>query len=385
MDQFQTTITKVTQISEEIAHVHADDVDKQARFPEETIQALKRAKILSVGVPKELGGEGLNVKQQGEIVRIISRYCSSSAMILGMHFIKVASIVHFRQEDPFFNDYLESLVKEQRLVGSVTSEEGVGGNLRNSLASVHSDEDRFELVKQSTCLSYGAYADDLLITCRRENSDVASDQVLLLATRNDLTLTQKGEWDSMGMRGTCSPPFEVKVNAMKCQIFKSSFATIASQRMVPDTHILWAHVWLGIADAAAKKARILVQKKFKPESNTLPAGAEQLAELDIRLERFKDTVESVSDRYIKAHDDHQIDLIESIPFSIKINALKLNSSQLAAEICQRAMAVCGFAGYLNNSPYSIARHLRDALSAAPMIGNGRLVEANATHLLAIKG
>ncbi|MCW8998996.1 MAG: acyl-CoA/acyl-ACP dehydrogenase, partial [Kangiellaceae bacterium] len=84
MDQFQTTITKVTQISEEIAHVHADDVDKQARFPEETIQALKRAKILSVGVPKELGGEGLNVKQQGEIVRIISRYCSSSAMILGM-------------------------------------------------------------------------------------------------------------------------------------------------------------------------------------------------------------------------------------------------------------------------------------------------------------
>lgn len=58
---------------------------------------------------------------------------------------------------------------------------------------------------------------------------------------------------------------------------------------------------------------------------------------------------------------------------------------MVADICVKAMAICGFAGYLNNSPYSVGRHLRDALSAAPMIGNGRIIEMNAANLMAYKG
>lgn len=376
---------EVKRIAADIAAPNADDVDKKARFPVESLSALKASKILSAGIPESLGGAGLDILEQGELCRILATKCASSSMVLGMHFIKVSSVVHFGKGNTKIEDYLRSVVEQQRLVGSVTSEEGVGGNLRNSIAAIEADGDRFKLTKHSTCLSYGAEADDLLITCRRNKDAAASDQVVVLATNEDFTLQQQGEWDAMGMRGTCSPPFMVTVEAETWQIFEPDFATIAARTMVPDTHYIWSSIWLGIACDAEARARALVQKRAHKDLTQLPENARDLAELEIRLDRFKDTVKSVGEYYLKAHLADDEALLTSMAFSLKINGLKLNASQLVTDICLRAMAICGFAGYLNNTPYSIARHLRDALSAAPMIGNGRIIETNATHLLALKG
>ncbi len=375
----------VTTIAEEVSGPNATDVDKYARFPSESLNALKENSVLSAGVPIALGGIGLNIIEQGELCRLLAKRCASSAMVLGMHFIKVSSIVHFGKGIEKVENYLRLLAKEQRLVGSVTSEEGIGGNLRTSIACIQPDADRFNLVKNSTCLSYGAYADDLLITCRKNSDSVASDQVVVLAVGDDFSLEQHGEWDSMGMRGTCSPPFTVTVNAEMWQIFEPDFATIAARTMVPDTHYIWSNIWLGIACDATARARALMQAKVKKDFSHLPDAAKDLAQLEILLDRFKDTVSSVGLRYMKAHLADDFETLSSIAFSLKINALKLNASQLVAEICIKAMSICGFPGYLNNSPYSIARHLRDALSAAPMIGNGRIIETNATNLMIYKG
>ncbi len=379
-------LAEVKRIGSEIAAPHSDDVDKNSRFPVEAFDALKDIQALSAGIPESLGGAGMSIVEQGELVRSLGMHCASTSMVLGMHYIKVSSIVHFGVGNENLENYMRSVVKQQRLVGSVTSEEGVGGNLRNSIAAIEPDgEQRFKLVKRSTCLSYGAQSDDLLITCRENENAPASTQVVVLAEKGDFTLEQTGEWDAMGMRGTCSPPFVVSVNADNWHIMGKSFADIAVRTMVPDTHYIWSNVWLGIALAAAAKARAFVQKNARKTPSVLPDNAKELARLEMQLERFKDTVNSVGDRYLQAHIADDIDYLSSISFSLKINALKLNASELVVEICNRAMKICGFAGYLNNSPYCISRHLRDALSAAPMIGNGRIIETNATHLLAHKG
>jgi acyl-CoA dehydrogenase len=48
------------------------------------------------------------------------------------------------------------------------------------------------------------------------------------------------------------------------------------------------------------------------------------------------------------------------------------------------MLICGMAGYKNDSPYSLGRHLRDAYGAALMINNDRIYGANASLLLVHK-
>ena len=51
-------VAKAHSIAHEVAARHAADVDKNARFPHEAIDAIRHAKLLSAAVPKELGGAG---------------------------------------------------------------------------------------------------------------------------------------------------------------------------------------------------------------------------------------------------------------------------------------------------------------------------------------
>jgi acyl-CoA dehydrogenase len=67
-----------------------------------------------------------------------------------------------------------------------------------------------------------------------------------------------------------------------------------------------------------------------------------------------------------------------------MNNLKVSSSEMVAEIVQRALSICGIMAYKNDTPFSLGRHLRDALSAALMIGNDRILSKSASMLLVYK-
>src|SRR5262249_31727374 len=154
----------------------AADVDRDARFPRESIDAMRQAKLLSAYVPQEFGGMGLNIVQIGKICDVLGQYCGSSAMIYAMHKIQVACIVHHLQNSSFFRDFLRQIVEEQRLIASATTEVGVGGDLRSSICAVEVQGDAFRLIKKAPVISYGEHADDILITCRKAPDAQASEQ-----------------------------------------------------------------------------------------------------------------------------------------------------------------------------------------------------------------
>jgi acyl-CoA dehydrogenase len=67
-----------------------------------------------------------------------------------------------------------------------------------------------------------------------------------------------------------------------------------------------------------------------------------------------------------------------------MNNLKTGSSQMAVQVINHALLTCGLAGYRNDTPYSIGRHLRDAHSAALMINNDRILANTANLLLVLR-
>lgn len=375
----------VERIGHDIAEPAAATVDTEARFPHEAFEALRAERVLSAGIPSEFGGSGCNILELSGLCTALARHCASAGMILAMHFIKIETFLDHGRHVPQIQDYLRSVADEQRLVASVTSEVGVGGNLRTSIAAVERQGDRFTLVKDSSCLSYGAHADDLLITCRRHPDSAPSDQVIVLARRGDFTLEQRGEWDTMGMRGTCSPPFLVSMSGEAWQIYETPFGDIAARTMVPVTHILWSSVWLGVAMDAVGRARGCVQSRARKDPDTPPPTAGRLAELDGRLQMMQSTLQTVAREYHDAHARDDAEHLSSVGFGIRINNLKLLSSRLVVEIAAGALQVVGFMGYLHHSPFCVARQIRDAYSAALMISNDRIVETNATLELVHRG
>ncbi len=369
-------------IAAEVAGPAADEVDRDARFPTEAFDALREASLLSVLVPSELGGRGATIGQVADVVFELGRHCASTAMIYAMHQIQVASLVRHGRS-AFFKEYLGDVAERQLLLASATTEIGVGGDVRSSVCTVERDDaGDIRLEKMAPVISYGAHADGILATARRAPESPPNDQVLVLCRPPGLTLEPISGWDTLGFRGTCSLGFRLIAEGGADHILDDAYSDISSRTMLPVSHILWSNVWLGLATSAADKARRFVRTEARKKPGVSPPSALRLAELIAQLQRMEELVRGTASRYDLQCDD--LDTLGGMGFAIAMNSLKVSTSTLVVDIVNRAMAICGMAGYREDSEYSLGRILRDAHGAAVMVNNDRINSNTAQMLLIYK-
>ncbi|MEB0138983.1 MULTISPECIES: acyl-CoA dehydrogenase family protein [unclassified Undibacterium] len=377
-------------VAKEVAAPDADAVDHDARFPLAAVMALKQEQLLSAYIPTEYGGAGASLAELVEICDALARHCAATAMIFAMHQIQVITLVEHALDQEWYRDYLKQLVRHQYLIASVTSEIGVGGEMRHSLCALESDDahegEYFKLSKHASTVSYGAQADALLVTARRNPQAAGNDQVLVLLQKTDYTLTATGVWDTMGMRGTCSPPFDLAAHGHAAQIIDTDFASMAAQTVVPVSHLLWGGCWTGCAAAAVNKARAFVRQQARRAPGTVPPTALRLAELVSMQQSLRSAVAACLHEYqLLSQAEQTADgVLSSLSYSVKINNLKIAASEALPQLVMKALQICGIQAYRNDQPYSMSRHLRDSLSAALMVGNDRMLATNANLLLVLK-
>jgi acyl-CoA dehydrogenase len=384
VDRDQAFLDAIRVIGEEIAAPNADAVDRDARFPIETVSALREKQALSAFVPSELGGGGVSFEAIAGACFELGRHCGASAMVFAMHQIQVATIVRHLDDAPWFEGYLRDVGTEQRLVASVTSEVGTGGDMARSIASVEPAGDgvaRFE--KQAPTVSYGAYADDLLTTLRRSPDAEPGDQVCVLTHKGQHALEPTGTWDPLGMRGTCSPGNVVRAEFPSEQVLATQFARVMNESMVPISHILWSHLWLGISTDAFARARAFVRAAAKRKPGEPLPAAIRLSELMSELSLLRAEVYSSLREFADASADDRSRLSEMATI-LRFNNLKIAASEQAPRVCQGALGVCGIVGFKNDTPFSVGRHLRDTMSACLMVANERIHQTNASLLLIAK-
>lgn len=381
-NDFASLLAQAHAIGELSLATHAGEVDRDARFPVEAFAALKEAKFLSAYVPVEYGGFGLDIVQTSKLCEALGHYCGSTAMIYAMHCIQVGCVVHHAQPSEYFRGYLRSLVEEQRLMASATTEIGTGGDLLSSVCSLIPEGESFSLTKKAPVISYGEYADDILVTARRCPQSPASDQVHVLLRRGEYATEPLSNWDTMGFRGTCSSGFTLTAQAPLEQILPTNFSEILSETMHPYSHIVWGALWCGIAGDAVNRARSFVRQEARKNPGETPLSAIRLAEVDQLLQEMRHNVYSLAREYQERLTSDCPSAFEGFGFAIHTNNLKLSCSQRIVDIVGKSLLICGISGYRNDSKFSLARHLRDAYGAALMVNNDRITKLNATMLLA---
>jgi acyl-CoA dehydrogenase len=364
-------------VASRVAAEHADAVDRAGRVPEEAISALQAQRLMSLLVPVDFGGQGRSPSQAATVCHALAQACGSSGMIYAMHQIQVACIVAHGGASAWHRDLQRRLCEEQLLLGSVTSEAGTGGNIHASICAVEAGGGDARLRKQATTISYGARADALLITARRNAEAAANDQVMMVALRNDYTLDRVSGWDALGMRGTCSEGFRLDFAGGEQQILPVPFADIAGQTMLPVSHLLWASVWLGIATDAVNRARSYLRQHVRGGGNT--------STMAHRLARGVGLLQMMQARLSQALRDYDGVFASgrSLPmsFTADMNNLKTTISETCLEAAQHAFMVCGINAYKNDSEFSLGRHMRDLMSAPIMINNDRMLESTGNLLL----
>ncbi len=361
------------------AAAEAEDVDREARFPKAAIDAAREQKLLGMLIPVAFGGFGASIPDVTEVCYTLGRACASSAMIFAMHQTKVACLVRHGTGSDYHEALMRRVAAEQMLLASSTTEGQNGGNIRSSAAAVAHSDAEISLVRNATVISYGAEADGIVSIARRADDAAASDQVLLAVTKDNYTLQRIQGWETLGMRGTCSAGFELKINGPAAMIFPESYDKIHAQTMTPVAHLCWSSAWAGIAAAAVERAQRFIRKAARGAGGQMPPGAAHYTAAKMALTKLRAMITANLDLYAAHEYDERA--LSSLDFQSAINLLKVQASELAVETAMHAMRACGLSGYRNDGEFTVGRHLRDALSAPLMINNDRILANIATASL----
>jgi len=367
-------------IGAEVAAPVADDVDRLARFPAEAVAAIRSEKLLSALLPKELDGGGATLVDMVGAVRALATHCASSALVLAMHCIEVYNISRHGATDGL-RTLGRDISSEGLLLANANSEVGIGGDVGRSICALDTSATPWTLEKHALAISYGENADVIMTTARRAPEAAETDQVFLAARRGNFDLEPTSEWDTLGLRGTCSRSFRLTVRADPELVFPVPFAVIANEGSGQARQLLLSAVWVGLAEAAAAKAHAYVRAAARRSVGSTPPSAIRLAEIAADLEEGRSLLVAHALRFswLEAKGD-----LENAGFTIALRNLKVSTSMLGVRTSTAALGICGISGYKRDSEYSLDRIIRDAHGGLIMVSNDRYLSDNAQLLLARK-
>jgi acyl-CoA dehydrogenase len=372
-------LARAAHVAEEVAGPHAAEVDRLAVFPAAAFAAVRNAGLLSMMVPVDQGGAGADLADVARAAEILARQCAATALIFAMHQIQVACLVH-HGDQPVLRDLLRDVVGDKLLLGSATSESGIGGDIRRSRCALQVRGEAVTVEKDASVVSYGTDADAILLTARRTADSHSGDQVLVACRGADLEIRQAGQADMLGLRGTRSVPYRLIGRAPAGAVFEHTFDRILAETMMPYSHVLWSSVWLGLASAALAKAARFVQAGARRTGAGASVPAERLANLSATRQTMRALVEDAT----RAIGETAVPDRSAPRFIAQLNHLKVSVSSMAVEVVSGALMVTGTAGYRDEGEFAMGRLLRDVYGGVVMVNNDRLTATTAQLLLAVR-
>jgi alkylation response protein AidB-like acyl-CoA dehydrogenase len=268
--------------------------DAAEAFVAENIAELKAQGAFAAAVPAELGGGGAPYSELCDMLRVLARYCASTALTFSMHTHVVTTAVWRWRRDPKpFEGLLQRIVNDRLMLvtsgasdwlnASGTAERVAGGwriNARKIFAS-------------------GLPAGDLLMTQAAYHGPEAGPTVLHFAIPlPDPGVAPQDTWHVLGMRGTGSQDVVIK------DVFVPDSA-ISLRRpageWTPLFHLfactiplpLIYAVYLGIAEAARDIGLALARKRASDPASAYLVGEMENA-LTLARMAHRDMVEAAA-------------------------------------------------------------------------------------------
>ncbi|MGV9289102.1 acyl-CoA dehydrogenase family protein [Streptomyces sp. NPDC003719] len=360
----------VSEVEAEAAR-HAEVCDREARFPVEALEAMRRTGLLGLLVPAEDGGPGGGMDELLAVSSRLSRTCMSVGMIFTMHCQQVAAVV--RDGGSLRERLLPRIVRGELYLASVTTEAATGGHLLSSGSTLTADGDSVHVDRFAPVVTGGSHADGFLITALAPDATSPSQLSLVYAERDQLTVTVRGDWNPMGMRATHSAPLHLAGEIPRDQVVGAhgAFRDIAVRTFAPLAHLGWAACWQGAADGALQRVVTLLRAERHRRDLDSPLLLARLSRVRQRLDTVHALTTHAASVLASAEDT------TSTPVQLLVNAVKLTASELCPAAAEELTDLMGMRhGYLRDSPTGLERTLRDLRSAPLNYSNDRLHAAD---------
>src|SRR5688500_1009691 len=120
-EEQQHILDRVRQVATNTIGPHAAAVDREGRFPHESIQALGQAGLLGLTIPAEYGGLGQGHRMAVAALDEVGQRCASTGMVYLMHLCGIAC---YSARPAAMSDHLRAAAQGRHISTLAWSEKG---------------------------------------------------------------------------------------------------------------------------------------------------------------------------------------------------------------------------------------------------------------------
>jgi alkylation response protein AidB-like acyl-CoA dehydrogenase len=329
----------------------AADVDRTARFPEETFRELGKLSYLGVPIPEEWGGMGMDYRSYAIAVEEIGRACGSTGLSYAAHVSLGTNPIYLFGTEEQKQRWLKKLASGEYLGCWALTEPGTGSDAASQKTTAKLEGDHWVLNGTKQFITNATHADTAIIMAMTDKEKGRKGISSFVVEKGTPGFYVSKVEKKMGMRGspTASLTFE------ECKIpkenilgevgegYKQALMTLEGGR------ISIGALALGIAQAAFDAALSYAKQR---EAFGQPIGKFQfiqgyLADMSTQIAAARLLLYHAA--WMK--DNHRRVTLEG-------SQAKLFASEIASKVCNLCIQIHGGYGYVEDFPAE--RFLRDA-------------------------
>jgi isovaleryl-CoA dehydrogenase len=355
----------------------AAETDSKARFPEESLDTLRREGLWGLRVSREYGGMGADLLTTCLVVEELSKRCASTAMCYKMH-LEATEIIS-RVPTPYQVEGIVKPMAEGKIFATVAGGEtsGRGDNwVPNSFAvsSVTKVDGGYRLdnIRKSYVTSAG-HATHYFFICRVGGDAPVTNPTLLFVERDRVEWQVEGEWNGLGMRGNNSAPmlFSGVVPEENRLGPEHEAMKLFGTYMVPVLALTYAAAYLGIGSGAYEIATQETARRHASGARRLdnPVNQRRMAEMSAQLEAARALLHSAASIFDQGRAESPLPYIQA----------KVVCSEAAIRVTQDLMTMFGGTAFAGRLPFE--RYFRDARAGVVMGMANDQANANIASIL----
>jgi alkylation response protein AidB-like acyl-CoA dehydrogenase len=346
----------LTRVISEVIEPNATAIDRDGAFPRAAMEALGRAGVLGLISAKGMGGSGESMRAASWAVEQVGAACGSTGMVLCMHYCGTAVI---EQHGP--QSVRQEIAAGRHLTTLAFSEAGSRSHFwaPTSTATAVPESSSVRLDADKSWATSAGQADSYVWSSKPLAAQGMS--TIWLMPGKNAGLTYPKPFDGLGLRGNSSSA----IHARNVVVPRSAMLgpdgggfDIMMSIVLPWFQVLSASCYLGIMDAATKKAAAHVAKtRLEHVGQSLADLATiraYLARMRLKTDMVRGLLRDTLDALEESREDAQLRVLE----------VKAGAGEMATEVTDLAMRVCGGAAF--RKEVGLERHFRDARAATVM-------------------
>lgn len=329
----------------------AGNIDKKHLYPKDQIKKMGELGLMSITIPQELGGTGLDSLAYAIAMEEVSRGCASSGVIMSVNNSLYLDPINMWGTAKQKEDFLTPFTNGTKIGCFALSEPGNGSDAGAASTVAKNMKDHFLLNGTKSWITNGFESEAAVVfaTTDKNLKHKGISAFIVPKPTNGLELGKKE--DKLGIRGssTCSLIFEDCKVPKENLLGELGFGFKIAMKTLDCGRIGIASQALGISQASLDVALEYASKRlaFGKPLNKLQMIQEKLADMAVRL----DAARLLTWRACLLKDNKK-------QYTKEAAMAKLAASEAATFLSHQCIQILGGMGYVSDMPAE--RHYRDA-------------------------